>query len=268
MKNAFSRSLFLVFIALSLFLSSCGGGGGDGNDASGGGDGLSNNACETLGLNARIINGTECSTSDSPVVRITLLFNNGSGASCSGTMLTQTHVLSAAHCFTAEVRSASITANGRRIDGVRYFRHPGYTPTSQALFKDVAVLELGSNAGLPTVPLMVSSSVESGDVVKIFGFGLDENGNSGALRSGEMRVSDVTTDHLISSFGGDGSNHCSGDSGGPAIFAGKNGIGIVGIISSGFLKECGVGDTSLFANTQSAEYLNFIRQTVPGAALL
>jgi secreted trypsin-like serine protease len=267
MKNALSKSLFALLVSVSLLVSSCGGGGGGSSD-SGGGDGLSNNACESLGLNARIINGTECSTTDSPVVRISLIFKDGTTASCSGTMLTQTHVLSAGHCFPAEVRSATITANGRRVDGVRYFRHPGYNATNQALFKDVAILELGSNAGLPTVPLMVSSAASSGDTIKIFGFGLDENGGAGVLKSGEMRVNDVTTDHLITSFDGEGSNTCSGDSGGPALLVGANGIGIVGITSSGFLTDCGVGDTSLFANTQSAEYLNFIRETVPGAAVL
>jgi len=266
MKNTLTRIASLALVGISVILSGCGGGGSDSN--SGGGGGLSNNACESLGLQPRIINGTECTTTNSPVVRISILFNDGSGASCSGTMLTQTHVLSAGHCFPPEVRSAFITANGRTIDGVRYFRHPGYSATNQALFRDVAILQLGANADLPTVPLLVSSSSASGDTIKIFGFGLDENGQAGVLKSGEMRVNAVTTDHLITSFNGDGSNTCSGDSGGPALLNGPNGLGIVGITSSGFLTECGTGDTSLFANTQSAEYLQFIRDTVPQAAVL
>ncbi len=245
------------------FLSSCGGGGGGSSDNGNSGD-LNTNTCSTLGLQPRIINGTECDSTASPVVRIDLRLAGNASAICSGTMITPTHVLSAGHCFPPETRSAFITANNNRIDGIRFFRHPGYTETNQALFKDVAVLELEAPANLPTVPVLLSQPVTDGDDIQIFGFGTTESGTLGELFSGEMRVSAVTQDHLITSFNGNGSNTCTGDSGGPALLTVNGTVGIVGLTSSGFREDCSAGDTSLFANMQSDDYIGFVRSVAPG----
>lgn len=261
MKQSF-RS-FLVLVCLITLLSSCGGGGGGSND-SGGSGGLKNDACATLGLQSRIINGTACESSASPVVRIDLRLSNATSAICSGSMISPTHVLSAGHCFPPEVRSAYITVNGNRINGVRFFRHPGYTETDQALFKDVAVLELETATNLPLIPIMLSQPVAEGDIIDIFGYGTTESGGLGSLESGQMRVSSVTADHIFTSFSGQGSNTCTGDSGGPALLTVNGAVGIVGLTSSGFRVDCSSGDTSLFANMQSADYVNFVRSIVPG----
>lgn len=262
MFRALNVRVSAVALLALLFLGGCGGGGGSSDDSSGSG-GLRTDTCSTLGLQPRIINGTQCETSGSPVVRIDLRLRDGSAALCSGSIISPTHVLSAGHCFPPQTRSAFITVNGARVDGARFFRHPGYTETSQALFKDVAVLELSQPVSLPILPIMTSQPVSSGDAIQIFGFGTTETGSLGVLESGEMRVSDVTSDHLIAAFNGDGSNTCTGDSGGPALLTVNGAVGIVGLTSSGFRADCLAGDRTLFANMQSADYIGFVRSIVP-----
>lgn len=254
-------------IGICLLLASCSGGGGGG-----GGDDLSRNACSTIGLPSRIIDGTACSDTNSPVVKITLFNADGSSALCSGSMLTSDDVLTAAHCLvTTNVVAANVTANGVDIPVREIVVHPGVTfsQEAQAIFNDVAILRLNSPVSLPTLPILASTDVGSDDVIAIYGYGRDEDGNFETLRSGESRVGSVTPQHLIAAFDGqEGSNSCNGDSGGPAVFTPENGpAGIVGIVSSGNNPQCGAGDISLYANVQD-ELLGFIVANVPDARVI
>ena len=89
---------------------------------------------------------------------------------------------------------------------------------NNALFlNDVAIIQLAESVSHPTLPLALSEDTKAGDRFSIFGFGLDEKGGRDVLRSGEAEVSSVTDQHIISNFNGEGSNSCSGDSGGPAV---------------------------------------------------
>lgn len=267
--SAMRIARFTVYICLVSTLFACGGGGGD--DA---GD-LRTDTCSTIGLSARIVNGTQCSDTNSAVVPIRISTRTNDFL-CSGTMITGTYVLSAAHCFlfdadnngsADQIISASITANGRQISASRVFVHPDYYETAEALFNDVAILNLDSPADLPIIPIVLSQAVSGGDVVQIFGYGSTGNtAGTGVLRSGEMRVTEVSENHLITQFNGsNGSNTCVGDSGGPAFLTLPDGsVGIVGITSSGVREDCGAGDTSLFSNVQGSRLLAFITSVVPG----
>ena len=100
----------------------------------------------------------------------------------------------------------------------------------------------------------------------IFGFGFTENGvvGLGTLRSGEMRVEETDTNHILAIFDGSGSNTCSGDSGGPALAQNGSGAwGIIGITSTGTVEGCGVGDESIFTNLSDPAMLAFIDEIVP-----
>ena len=101
----------LKFLALALLVSlvACTKGGDDDDDDDS--SGPRTNACSVLGLNARIINGTECSTSNSPVVELEMVDTFGQVALCSGTMITKDDVLFAAHCLPAGPFSASADIN-------------------------------------------------------------------------------------------------------------------------------------------------------------
>lgn len=264
------RLLAYLALSLTLLLLGCGGG-----SSSNDGRELSTNSCPLLGLNSRVINGTECGQSNSPVVELEIFDATGNLSICSGTMLTSDDVLLAAHCILPEIIGARVTA-GNEVFSVETFGvHPGFRdePAIPALLNDVAIFKIRGNANVPTVPIIASRSIESGDIFSIFGFGENEDQIFGILRSGEMRTSRVTENHVIARFDGEGSNSCSGDSGGPALFsfqneAGNTTTGIVGVVSSGFLVECGEGDTSLFTNVQSQTNLDFILRLVPDARLI
>jgi secreted trypsin-like serine protease len=271
-----------LLIAL-LVLTSCGGGGG-----SNGGE-LSNNSCATINLpakdleagDARIINGETCGAlGNSPVVRL-VMYNSTGGVLgfCSGSMLTAKDVLTAAHCVVKGTEAAEVIygdAGDTKIVSVgRILKHPGYQPISAvgasfAAFNDLAIYTLRENINLPVLPLNTSRQLQSGDVIDIYGYGVDENGTLDfkELKSGEMLVDSVTPNHISSFYTGDGANTCQGDSGGPAIVLINNKPAIAGVTSTGTKNACEVGDNSLFINVQSKEALDFILSVVPGASKL
>lgn len=235
---------------------------------------VDSDACEVLGLNSRIVTGTPCTTSRSPVVAITLLGQDGSVSLCSGTMITTNDILTAGHCFAiTDVARAFIEVDGQRVFGSRARVHPQlrFDPVQLLAFNDVAIIELERAVNLPTVPLELSRASESGDIFSIFGYGLDENRNLGVLRSGEMRIASVSEDHIFAEYNGDGSTTCNGDSGGPAIISPESSedvsrAALVGVVSSGSSEFCADGDIAAFANLQSPAISQFILSTVPDVA--
>ncbi len=267
-------TLFIVSALFVLGIAGCGGGGGGGDDSSGDntdGSGLSTDACGDIGL--KIFTGTSCSGSErSAVVQITTLFTNGATALCSGTLITSTQVLTAGHCFpggSAAVRAIVVSAAGAQIEANDLQIHPGYfeDEANQAIFNDAAVVQVSSPIGIAPIPLGTSRAVASGDVIDIFGYGLDEGGANGTLKSGQMLVSNVTANHIVAVYGNEGSNTCSGDSGGPAIQLLNGTAAVVGITSSGSAAAaCQIGDVSLFAYILDSSLLQFVLTVVPGAA--
>lgn len=235
------------------------------------------NACSVIGLNTRIIEGTACSETSSPIVRVNIVTQDNSQGLCTGTLLTNRQVLTAAHCFLnksvrfvfVEVGSSSILANVVAV-------HPQAAIVVNdgipQVNNDVAIVHLSSDLNGPTLPILVSAPVNKNDIFSIYGYGLDEAGNLNVLRSGQSKVSAVDEQHIKAEFGSEGSNSCNGDSGGPAILSiTKDGTvqsGIVGVVSSGTNPTCLSGDESLYAHIPSPSMLNFIQQQVPELRLL
>ncbi len=258
-----------ALFAAILLLAGCGGSGGGESDS---GPNLATNSCDAIGL--KIFTGESCSGVErSPVVRIVTLLAGGLQGECSGTVITPLHVLTAGHCFPGgvqAVRSISVSVGGSEIAGVGLAVHPDYLEdfANQAIFSDVAVIELASSVAVSPLPLLLSDGVAAGEVIDIFGYGLDEQGTLGVLQSGQMAVDSVTENHLVAIYGDSGSNTCQGDSGGPAIQRTAAGPAIVGITSTGSASaRCGKGDVSLFANVQNPSLSSFIRGVAPQTAV-
>jgi secreted trypsin-like serine protease len=270
--------LYSLLLTISCFaFVGCTDGGGD--DGSGGNDGGGGEqrACELLGLTSRsaqfalprIINGDRCTDeSRSPVVRLLLEIADGQGAICSGTMLTSTTVLTAAHCFEQRPRSVFLRVGNQDVFARRVTIHPNYrsgaTPFNViAGFNDVAIVELESPVNLPTLPILVSRNTSPGESMQIYGFGLDEDENVSILQGGAATISEMTNDHIVTRFDGSQSNTCEGDSGGPGTVNTSQGLALVAVTSSGTIQSCGPGDVSIYINLQSSSVFNFIQQQVP-----
>ncbi|XP_050357316.1 trypsin, alkaline B-like [Nymphalis io] len=244
----------------------------------------------------RIIGGTPTSVEKYPFV-VQILY--GSQLACGGSLITQWHVLSAAHCFVAE--------NGQQVSPV-YYRirigssyiskggllrqlslivvHESYN--SPVRDNDVAVLMLSASVplstavGLATLPT-ANVVVPVGTPVIILGWGrTNVSVAQGSTVLNEVQVYTVShdtcaaryavledatgnpfpvTDNMICAGMIDegGKDACQGDSGGPVVAGGV----VVGLTSWGW--GCA---NPLFpgVNTRVASYFNWINSTVYGVA--
>lgn len=225
-----------------------------------------------VATSSRLLNGNEVAFDASPqMVQISQSFLDGSVGLCSGVAIAPGTVLTAAHCFTSDIASNRLIAAGVSYPVDEIVMHPGFYASSEvsAFFNDVAIVR-SKVLNIPTLPILTSLPLVDGEKLALYGSGIDENGNFGNLKNGSTSLAFVTENHLFSQpYDGSGVNACSGDSGGPAILgftdlAGNFSVGIVGIISSGTVENCGEGDTTLFANLQNKDILSFIAAAAPG----
>jgi len=79
-------------------------------------------ACLMIG--EKVFGGTECFPGTSPVVRVELVNSDTSTSLCSGTVIGQHAVLTAAHCFLSDVVTARVFAGGQYASVASYVLHP------------------------------------------------------------------------------------------------------------------------------------------------
>jgi MYXO-CTERM domain-containing protein len=175
------------------------------------------------------------------------------GELCTGTLVTPTIVLTAAHCIdgTADV---SVEA-GLMVDflgsvpAVRTGVHPDYCRTCSSQDRDLfdyAFVEVPAGAlgvtelAEPIVDQDVwDATIGPGGAVTVVGYGLDEHGGLGRKRKVVTWITAQTHSGQEFRAGGDFRDSCDGDSGGPAFVQLPDGRWRqAGIVSRGS-KVCG-----------------------------
>jgi len=246
-------------VALIFGLPGCGGGGGDGD--SGGA------VCTTL----KIAGGEQCSTPPRAIALVATDIGY-----CTGTFITHRHVLTAAHCFRSSRDDVIVAARGFSSPASSVAIHPQYDGSVESPF-DVAVVTADSNADVVPVPLLLSSSVASGDRVVTYGYGVDQSGNDILTRvqNGGLPLKATSLDIIgadpgtIASISDGSGDTCQGDSGGALLETGRNGTsGIVGLVRAG-PPGCEVdsGLASENTNVQTSSINEFILARAPGVGV-
>lgn len=190
----------LAMLTTLLLFAACGGGGGS-----------DDSACGTL----KVAGGQECSSLDNPTVL--LLLNNGEGA-CSGTIITRTSVITAAHCIVG-VQSIDVLHNAIESVQHAYFHNQyrgGVGPYDLAIVK--VSTEFTDAANFSPLPLNVYEDIPFGQVASIFGYGLDPIGapsidfpKAGFVEVLGVEGNGMIRTGIVDSFG------LPGDSGGPLV---------------------------------------------------
>lgn len=220
----------------------------------------------------KVSNGSTCSSPEqSAVVMLGLTDQSGQlSGLCSGTLITPTEVLTAAHCLDKRlgIYDVYVDATGN-YDFVKasekhihpnWLRYPGDA-------HDIGVVKLSSAINTrQTASLLISKDVNVGDKVDIYGYGLDEKDNAGRLKTGQMKISEIAFNGaLYAEYNDTGMSICSGDSGGPVTAIGNDGVGIVGVNSAGSAEGCLKNSVALFVTTQDSSNLSFITDMIPQA---
>jgi hypothetical protein len=245
------------------------------------------------GFTPRIINGS-APTRPWPA-QTSVRFTTGSGPFvCGGTLLSARWVLTAGHCatddngsalaanaFSLRVGSTSRSSSGTTSLVDQAIRHPGYDDT-YAPTNDLALLHLAT--AVPQEPLrLIGTGVadaalwSAGAQATIIGWGLVDGANQSAslLEAQVPMVADGSCASVWLSFGsasmvcggGQSTDTCKGDSGGPLMAARHGVFELVGVTSWGAFPCAQAGKFGVYARVGAPALNAWVRSYVPTAAV-
>lgn len=196
-------------------------------------------ASSSVQAGPNIVGGVAVEAND-PLARSTvalyLVDGNGRAAICTGSLINQSTVVTAAHCVQGVKQAAVVFARDvRRLDRIPKNRirpvvgataNPNYHPDDGMFYwNDIAVIRFqgGIPSGYEPATVMEKRAseiaVQPGAKVVIAGYGITaaEADNSGQLRKTTMFVRMVTKNQSEVGLVNAGHSACQGDSGGPAF---------------------------------------------------
>jgi len=204
---------------------------------------------------------------------------------CSGTLIHEKWISTAAHCIEAVDEYAgygmdiffilgdNLYNDSGRVDydvAVNWIMHPDYGGSQYSLGADIGLMEL--ETGFPDVePILLNQEIPNlewqGTLIDYVGWGVtgDNRQDSGIKRHTQIPYVDAD-DIFIYAYDSE-TNLCSGDSGGAALLETEEGYTLVGVNSFVFSVEgsqpC-VGGAS--GATRIDAYFDWIREYVPEPA--
>lgn len=260
----FSRTMKNVLLLVSGFapLAGCDVGGIGGTGSGGGGDD-----------EVQIIGGTE--SSEPGVVAIfSHLPGETTGGLCSGTIVSDTVVLTAAHCVhpayvpagsVFEVLTGpSIFAPTATLAVAETHYAAGFDPANLAGGHDVAVVVLAAPAGIAPTPVNFdAAAIAVGASVRQVGYGIDDpDAATGAGIQREVTTDLTEVNDLLLLFGDESKSQCSGDSGGPSLLSIGGVETIIGVSSFGpsvaGFPNCKLGSFDARTDTDAAFIQSFL----------
>lgn len=215
------------------------------------------------GLNKRIYGGWFYDLSNTPVAFISTFWFTGY-AWCTGTLVADDLILTAAHCVVSASGDilldalATVGGNTYQVDAIA--SHSSYNPFLPPFVAnmrfDLALIKLSNKVtNVLPLPVFYDLPLLAGAPATIAGFGANDEGISShpfhpyeTGKQGVVRISGFSTGMIRSNVLGNSSNPtnpCQGDSGGPLIYTIRSGDSI---LFNGLIGAVSFGPTEVIGN--------------------
>merc|ERR1719234_2231211 len=202
-----------------------------------------------------IVGGQETNEHEYPW-QVGIVSRNSRSPWCGGTLISSTHVLTAAHCFEDESASSIWVLLGEhnvadndftRVDVAEIIKHPDYKPDPN-YNNDYAILRLEnrvtfSNKVSPACLPNDLRETYAGVLATVTGWGTLSSGGNQPTALQEVDVTVTTNAECDSAYGSitknmicaadSGKDSCQGDSGGPLIALENGRQALIGVVSWG-----------------------------------
>jgi V8-like Glu-specific endopeptidase len=184
-----------------------------------------------------ITGGSVIDVSTSNLAHATVAFMQKDNSFCTGTLISESHFVTAAHCYDAAIKMnqadlyvgfGSTASTQLKIIGMK--KHEEYIvqdfPNKGSGFalaanNDIALVKFSGTLPKPFRPIAILPENEpfvANEKVYIAGFGLDENRNGGTLKSSfSLFSADSAVSKNFKTVSTVTQSTCNGDSGGPAF---------------------------------------------------